>query len=147
MPSSLDTLFLGVMLLLATFTDLRRREVPGWLTFGGIAAGILVASTNGESAMLLSLLGTTVGGLIVLPFVLIGAFGAADALLLAAIGAWKGPMFVLWTAWWTTLAGAVLAVVAWRRGRTTFPYVPAIAAGVALTVMSYWLHQQHYWKY
>ena len=110
MPGSSDRLVLGAMLLIATFTDLRRGEVPGWLTFGSIAAGLLVASTNGASALLVSLLGMMAGGLIVLPFVLIGAFGAADALLLAAIGAWMGPLFTLWTAWWTSLAGAVPSV-------------------------------------
>ena len=46
---------------------------------------------NGVDALFVSLLGTMIGGSIMLPFVLIGAFGAADALLLAAIGAWKGP--------------------------------------------------------
>ena len=32
------------MLLVATFTDLQRREVPGWLTFGGSAAGVRAES-------------------------------------------------------------------------------------------------------
>lgn len=140
MPAFYDTLVVGAMLLVATFTDLRRREVPGWLSFGGIASGVLVASTNGADALVVSLLGMMVGGLIVIPFVLIGAFGAADALLLAAIGAWKGPVFVLWTAWWTSLAGAILAIVAWRRAHATFPYVPAIAIGtmLALTISGVW---------
>jgi prepilin peptidase CpaA len=136
MPGSSGTLVLGAMLLIATFTDLRRGEVPGWLTFGSIAAGLLVASTNGANPLLVSLLGMMIGGFMVLPFVLIGAFGAADALLLAAIGAWKGPLFVLWTAWWTSLAGAALAIIAWQRGQASFPYVPAIAAGAALAVIT-----------
>jgi Flp pilus assembly protein protease CpaA len=129
MPAFYDTLVVGAMLLVATFTDLRRREVPGWLTFGGIAPGVLVASTNGTDSLLVSLLGMMVGGLLVLPFVLIGAFGAADALILVAIGAWMGPLFVLWTAWWMSLTGAGLAILAWRRGQSAFPYVPAISLG------------------
>lgn len=144
MPAFYDTLVVGAMLLVATLTDLRRREVPGWLTFGGIASGVLVASPNGADALVVSLLGMMVGGLIILPFVLIGAFGAADALLLAAIGAWKGPVFVLWTAWWTSLAGAVLAIVASRRGQTAFPYVPAITIGAVLNVVSTQLRQQNF---
>lgn len=140
MPAFYDTLVVGAMLMVATFTDLRRGEVPGWLTFGGIAAGVLVASTNGADALVVSLLGMMVGGLIVLPFVLIGAFGTTDALLLAALGAWNGPLFVLWTAWWTSLAGAALAIIAWRRGLASFPYVPAIAAGtmLALKISGVW---------
>jgi len=140
MFASIDTLVIAGMLLGATLTDLRTREVPGWLTFGGIASGVVVAAIHGVDAALVSLLGTMIGGSIILPLVLIGAFGAADALLLAAIGAWKGPVFVLWTAWWTSLAGAVLAIVAWRRAHATFPYVPAIAIGtiLALTISGVW---------
>ncbi len=89
MDAPFDTLVVSVMLMVATVTDLRRREVPGWLTFGGIAAGVLVAAMNGANAQFVSLLGLMAGGLTVLPFVLIGAFGVADALLLAAVGAWK----------------------------------------------------------
>src|SRR4051794_37518433 len=129
MADSIGTLAVAAMLLAATYTDLRRREVPGWLTFGGIAAGVVVAAMNGVHSIIASLLGLMVGGLIVLPFVLIGAFGAADALLLAAIGAWQGPAFVFWAIWWTSLAGAVLAFVAWHRGQASFPYVPAVALG------------------
>lgn len=90
MPENADTLVLGTMLVIATFTDLRRREVPGCLTFGGIASGVIVAAMTGVNALVVSVLGLMVGGLIVFPFVLVGAFGAADALLLAAIGAWEG---------------------------------------------------------
>ena len=135
MAAPFDTLIVSVMLMVATVTDLRRREVPGWLTFGGIASGVVVAAMDGADAVFVSLLGMMIGGLITLPFVLIGAFGAADALLLAAIGAWEGPQFVLWTAWWMSLAGAVLAIVAWRRGQASFPYVPAIAVGAGLALL------------
>jgi len=135
MPALLDTLVVILTLTAASFADVRRREVPGWLTFGSITAGVLVAATDGAHALMVSLLGLMAGGLIILPFVLIGAFGAADALLLAAIGAWQGPQFVLWTAWWTSLVGAVLATIAWLRGQPTFPYVPAITVGVLLVLL------------
>ena len=134
MIASLETLVVAVTLLMATFTDLRTREVPNWLTFGGIGSGVIVAALHGTDALVVSLLGTLIGGSIIIPFVLIGSFGAADALLLAAIGAWKGPEFMVWTAWWMSLVGAALATVAWRRGHVTFPYVPAIAIGAALSI-------------
>ena len=44
-------------------------------------------------------------GLAFLPFVWRGWLGGADALLLAAVGAWQGWRVALWTAWWTALAG------------------------------------------
>lgn len=124
-----------VLLAAATVTDLRRRQVPSWLTFGGIAAGVLVAAISGRDALQLSLLGALVGGLLLLPFVLLRAFGPADAFLLAAVGAWHGSHIVLWTAWWAALVGAVLALLAYRRGQRTFAYVPAIAVGTALALL------------
>jgi len=136
MIASFDTLVLGAVLLVATLTDLRTRQVPGWLTFGGISSGVAVAAMNGVDALFASLLGTIIGGSIMLPFVLIGAFGAADVLLLAAIGAWKGPQFVLWTAFCTSFPGAVFATVAWCRGCPTVPYVPAIALGASLAALT-----------
>ena len=127
-----------VMLLLlaaATVTDLRRRQVPTWLTFGGIGTGVLVAALSGWDALQLSLLGALVGGLLLMPFVLLRGFGPADAFLLAAVGAWHGGRFVLWTAWWAALVGALLALIAYRRGQRTFAYVPAIALGAALALL------------
>jgi len=58
---------------------------------------MVVAAMNGADAV--RLLGTIVGGSIVLSVVLRGAWSVADALLLAAINAWKGLVFVVRTAW------------------------------------------------
>ena len=101
------------LLVVATFFDLRSRRVPVWLTGGGIAAGVLLAAREGPPALTASLGGALVGGLVFLPFVWRGWLGGADALLLAAVGAWQGWRVVLWTAWWTALAGAVLALGVW----------------------------------
>jgi Flp pilus assembly protein protease CpaA len=101
------------VLVAATFFDLRSRRVPAWLTGGGIAAGVLLAAWEGPPALMASLGGALVGGLIFLPFVWRGWLGGADALLLAAVGAWQGWRVALWTAWWTALAGAVLALGVW----------------------------------
>ena len=126
---------LATVLLAATVTDLRTRHVPGWLTLGTIGAGAFVAALTGAEALRSSLIGLVVGGAILLPFVLRGGFGPADALLLAAIGAWLGWEFALRTAWWAALAGAALALVARCRGRRIFPYVPAIAVGALLALL------------
>lgn len=135
-PSWIATPVILVILAFATVTDLRSRLVPAWLTFGGTAAGLIVAAVSGWNALQMSVLGLMVGGLILLPFVVAGGFGSADALLLATVGAWCGWEFVLWTAWWAALAGAVLAVAAHRRGQRTFPYVPAITIGVVITLFT-----------
>ena len=46
------------------------------------------------------------GASLLLPFVRTGGFGG-DALVLGAVGVWRGRQFVVWTAWWAALAGAV----------------------------------------
>lgn len=124
-----------ILLGAATVADLRERLIPAWLTFGGIIVGLLVSAANGPSTLAASLIGMTVGALLLLPFVALGGFGLADALLLAAIGAWKGWQFVLLAAWWAAICGAVLAAIAWRRGQRTFPYVPAILLGAVLALV------------
>lgn len=134
-PVPFATPVIMLLLAIASITDLRRRQMPTWITLGGSGAGLLVAAATGWEALQLSLVGLAVGGLLLLPFVLAGWLGEGDALLLATIGTWQGWQFVLWTAWWSALVGAGLAVVDWRRGQRTFPYVPAIASGSLLTLL------------
>jgi prepilin signal peptidase PulO-like enzyme (type II secretory pathway) len=129
MPASLAAPFTIVYLLVAAFVDLRYRKLPAWLTFGGAAGGILVAAASGLEGIELGLLGLVVGGVVLLPFAILGGVGWADVIFLGAVGAWNGWSFALLTALWTAFFGAVLAVVAWRRGSRTIPYVPAIALG------------------
>lgn len=126
----------GVLLIIATVTDLRERRVPLWLTGSGIAGALVWAvvaggvHTLGESA-----LGLVAGLLILSPFVAIGllrgheAVGLGDVLLLGVIGAWHGWAFVLWCTWWMSLAGGLLGLVALLRQQRTFPYVPALLLG------------------
>lgn len=132
MPAWLPPSVVVCVLVLASIMDIRTRRVPRWLTLGAILAGLLVAGVTGIPALQQSLLGLVLGGLLILPLVVLRGFGVADTLLLAAIGAWLGWEFVLHAAFWAALAGGVLALIAWRRGHLTFPYVPAILIGVML---------------
>ena len=70
-----------------------------------------------------------VGLLLLSPFVFLGGIGIGDALLLGVVGTWLGWGFVLWTAWWGSMAGGVLALIAMLRKQRTLPYVPALAIG------------------
>ena len=145
------------VLAAATVCDVRSRRVPAWLTGGGIVAGVLLAAWAGPPALLGSLLGAVAGGVVFLPFVWRGWLGGADALLLAAVGAWQGWRVALWAAWWTALAGALLALAVWGwrawHGRARaprwagagsaagaraepFPYVPAVLAGAILALLT-----------
>jgi prepilin peptidase CpaA len=131
-PLPLAVVVLLVVMAIATVTDLRERRVPLWLTVGGIAFGLFVATGVGGTwgpPVQRSLLGLVVGVLILSPFVLLKGIGGGDALLLGVVGTWLGWAFVLWAAWWASLAGGVLALIALARKQRTFPYVPALAIG------------------
>lgn len=134
MPTCLPSSVVIYVLVVASIMDIRARKVQRWLTLGAIVAGLLAAGVAGLAALQQSLLGMLVGGLLLLPLVLLRGFGSADALLLAAIGAWLGWEFVLRAAFWAALTGGVLALVAWRRGYRTFPYVPALLIGAAIAL-------------
>jgi len=137
-PAPLAVLVLLTVLAICTVTDLRERRVPLWLTAGGILGGLLLAAGSGGvggAALRQSGIGLVVGLLVLAPFVLLGGIGLGDALLLGVVGTWFGWTFVLWTAWWASVAGAALAVVvlvvSWtgKQRARTIPYVPAIAVG------------------
>ena len=133
---SLAAVVVARLVAVATATDLRARRVPIWLTLGGIVGGLCLAVSSGPVALHQSVLGLGVGMGVLLPLVLLGGFGWGDALLLGTIGAWQGGWFVLVTAFWMAMAGAVLALLfAWRKHRT-LPYVPAIAIGALIALMT-----------
>jgi prepilin peptidase CpaA len=81
------------LLAWAAVVDLRARRIPNWLTcslaIGGFAQSWTWAATVTPGQSLLGLL--TGFALTFLPFA-IGAMGGGDVKLLAAIGAWLGPV-------------------------------------------------------
>jgi prepilin peptidase CpaA len=96
----------------ACVTDLRARRVPNALTFGAAAVALAFhAFTGGWSGLGWSAAGWLAGVALFAPFFVLGGMGAGDVKLLAAIGAWLGPMDAVWTALYTMIAGGVLAVV------------------------------------
>ena len=120
---------------MATLTDVRTRRVPRWLTLGGILLGLLAAASAGTAALLSSAVGLLVGGLVLLPFVWKGGMGPADALLLAATGAWLGWEGALQVVFWAAPIGGVLALVALARGRRSLPYAPVLLLGTLLALV------------
>jgi prepilin peptidase CpaA len=45
-----------------------------------------------------------------LPFFVLRGIGGGDVKLLAALGAWLGPMSAVWLAFWSAIAGGVFAL-------------------------------------
>ena len=120
--SPYDAIAIAVALLACVF-DLRERRIPNALTFSAaLAAFAAAAMTGGVHAVGLSAAGFGIGLVFWLPIYALGGMGAGDVKLLAAIGAWLGPLGVIHAALATAIAGALLAIVvaiAKRRVRQT----------------------------
>ena len=107
----LDLAAIGVATAACVY-DLRSRRIPNALTFGAAAAACAAAlATGGSAALVSSMTGWLVGLLLFLPVYALGGMGAGDVKLLAAIGAWLGPLDVFYAALYTGIAGAALAIV------------------------------------
>jgi len=147
--------------------DLQTRRVPNALTFSVAAFGlVLAASGRGSVSLPAAAAGLVLGFLLMLPGHVIGATGAGDVKLFAAMGALLGPTTIAVAFVYTAIAGGLLAaMVAMNRrslsrtvGRATtliatgganaqdieqpaannrFAYAPAIALGTLLAALGW----------
>ncbi len=91
--------------------DVLTRRIPNQLTYGGILVGILFWSLmSGWHGLGTALLGMLVGGGIFLVFYLLGAMGAGDVKLMAAVGAMAGPRKSLEAVFACAIAGGLMAI-------------------------------------
>jgi prepilin peptidase CpaA len=101
-----------VLVVIAAGWDLATRRIPNVLTVGAALAAFFVhgyiAGWSGAGA---SLAGWAVGLVLFFPFFALGGMGAGDVKLLAAVGAWLGPAATVWVALYSSIAGAVMALV------------------------------------
>ena len=110
---------LAAGLTAAVLIDIRSRRIPNWLTALIASAGFVMA-VGGVSGLTLgqAALGCAAGLLLMLPGHALGATGAGDVKLMAAVGAILGPSMIVTAFLATALAGGAFAViVAVRRGR------------------------------
>ena len=136
MPSPVfATVAIGV--LVATVVDIRTRRIPNDLTatMAGIGVGLAATGISGVP-LWASMLGFAIGLALMMPGHLLGATGAGDVKLMAAVGAIVGPAVVVSAFLFTAIAGGVLAVVvALRRRRlaATFEGAGRLIAGSGVT--------------
>lgn len=98
--------------VIACITDVRSRKIPNVLTFGAAAVGLVFhLAVGGLTGLGTAAAGWVVGVLLFLPFFLLRGMGAGDVKLLAALGAWLGPLQVVWLALFTSIAGGAMALV------------------------------------
>jgi prepilin peptidase CpaA len=118
----------------ACVTDVRSRRIPNVLTFGAAAAAVafhtLAPAGHGASS---AVVGWFAGAAVMfIPFAL-GGLGAGDVKLLAALGAWLGPLNAIWLAAYAAIAGGVLAVI-----------IATYHGYLKQALMNVWLLLQHF---
>ena len=103
---------LSAGLLVATVVDLRSRRIPNVLTGAMAVAGFALAALGfGGISLGAAVLGSLVGLMLMLPGHALGATGAGDVKLMAAVGSLLGPLVVVNAVLFTAVAGGMLAVV------------------------------------
>ena len=147
--------------------DLRTRRVPNWLTLGITALGMTLAAAHlTDRSIAAALGGFAVGFLLMLPGHVVGATGAGDVKLFAAVGTLLGPTGIAVAFVYTAMIGGALALlVAMHRGRlqntlqetatlvmtgganvaqierpsadNRFAYAPAIAVGTLVAALGF----------
>jgi prepilin peptidase CpaA len=101
-----------VLVALACVSDLRTRRIPNALTFGAAVAALLFhGTTAGTSGLATSIGGWMLGAALFFPVFALRGMGAGDVKLLAAVGAWLGPLPVASVALITAIAGGAIALV------------------------------------
>ena len=151
----------------SAFIDLQNRRVPNALTLGVAALGITLAARHLTGVSVVGAVeGLAVGLLLMLPGHVMGATGAGDVKLFAAVGTLLGPTRIGVAFLYTAMFGGLLALAAAvYRGRlrqsidetatlvrtgganvatienlsanNRFAYAPAIAAGALAAVMGW----------
>ena len=119
--SSYSFAVLAAGVLVATVIDIRTRRIPNVLTatMAGLGLGLAAAGISGVS-LGAAVVGFVLGLGLMLPGHALGATGAGDVKLMAAIGSIVGPGMVVNAFLFTAVAGGALAVVvALRRRRLT----------------------------
>ena len=112
MAPAIEWAGLGALAVVAAVGDVRTGRVPNALTLGAAAAGVLFSVfQSGGGGLAAGLAGFVVGLALFLPFFALGGMGGGDVKLLAAFGAWLGPMGAVWTALLASLVGGVFAIV------------------------------------
>jgi prepilin peptidase CpaA len=102
---------LALVIAAAAF-DLHSRRIPNVLVLLGLIAAVPVQWIvhGGTTGLWLGLQGVATGIAVMLPFYLLRAFGAGDAKLMGAIGAFVGPSAVLMIALATFFVGGLWAL-------------------------------------
>lgn len=109
--SSLSTGALLAMVLVAGWTDLRRRCIPNAVTFLGCAVALALRGMEGSTIVLAGFLGAGLALALSLPLYAMGGLGGGDVKFLGAVGAFLGPERLVVALAVTAVTGGVMALV------------------------------------
>lgn len=108
---------LATVLTVAVYHEVRENRIPNWLTYSGMALGVGLAALGGKVALFSSLAGLVVGFGFLFVFFLFGGVGGGDVKLMGAAGSLMGFSLIQPAVVFTTIIGAVLAILMllWHR--------------------------------
>jgi prepilin peptidase CpaA len=119
--------------LSAALLDWRSRRIPNWLTVPGLLLGVTVHTVvSGWHGTLFAVEGAGLAMVLLLAPVLIRVLGAGDWKLMGAVGAFLGPVLMLFVLVCSLLASGLIAVIQMlRSGRSgeTFRNMIVLAKG------------------
>lgn len=107
-------MFLPVLLLAAVWTacvvDLHQRRIPNVLTLGAAGLGVTMQFTfGGMTGVVTAITGLAVGLMILMPGYLVRTTGAGDVKLMAAVGTFLGPLWIVLAGLLSLFTGALIA--------------------------------------
>lgn len=95
----------------AAIIDVQQHRIPNWLTYPGIAVGLILNGIFfGWRGVLSALAGCLLAGGIMFLFYAVKAMGAGDVKLMAALGACVGPHQAIGVLLATAICGGLLAI-------------------------------------
>jgi prepilin peptidase CpaA len=103
---------LAAMVLIAAYTDLKRRQIPNWLSVGGIAAGIALNTWfAGLAGLKTAGAGLGLAALIFIPLFVMRWLGGGDVKIMGAIGSLAGPQYMIVIFVFDAILGGIAALV------------------------------------
>lgn len=105
-------------LAIAVVDDLWFKKFHNWIFLSLTLIGFLIVTLTGNPSLFEALGGFVVGGLLMLPLVLMGAIGAGDMKFMMCFGILMGPIKVfeifLYALFWGAAIGVLQAILAGR---------------------------------
>lgn len=106
---NLSSLILIILILTASFFDVKEKRIPNFLTFPVMIIGLVLnIIMNGLNGVVFSFFGFIMGLIVFfIPFTL-GFMGGGDVKLMASIGALKGFKFTMLSTLFSAIAGIIV---------------------------------------